>query len=106
MGSFQTGAAKLCDFGFARTVGHGCDDELRPLTPMCTTLWYRAPELLYGARFYGPAVDLWLHNCGALHTAGAFQGTRRVRHVVACIREARHADRGRVGGRLRITVFC
>ena len=23
---------------------------------MCTTLWYRAPELLYGAKFYGPPI--------------------------------------------------
>lgn len=23
------------------------------------TRWYRAPELLFGARWYGPAVDMW-----------------------------------------------
>lgn len=39
-----SGVAQLTDFGFARTLGH----KDRPLTPMCTTLWYRAPELLYG----------------------------------------------------------
>lgn len=61
--NFSTGVAKLCDFGFARTVGHGADEQLRPLTHGCTTLWYRAPELLYGARFYGHAVDLWSAGC-------------------------------------------
>lgn len=57
--SFRSGIAKLTDFGFARTVGH----RERPLTPMCTTLWYRAPELLYGAKFYGQGVDIWGAGC-------------------------------------------
>jgi cyclin-dependent kinase 7 len=57
--SFNSGVAKLSDFGFARTLGH--DD--RPMTGSCTTLWYRAPELLYGAKFYGQSVDLWSTGC-------------------------------------------
>ena len=28
-------------------------------TPRVVTLWYRAPELLFGAKFYGSPVDLW-----------------------------------------------
>lgn len=57
--SFGTGIAKLGDFGFSRTIGH----RDRPLTPMCTTLWYRAPELLYGAKHYGQMVDIWSMGC-------------------------------------------
>lgn len=57
--NFRNGVARLTDFGFARTIGH----RDRPLTPMCTTLWYRPPELLYGARFYGPSVDIWSAAC-------------------------------------------
>mmetsp|Transcript_56943 Transcript_56943/g.132751 ORF Transcript_56943/g.132751 Transcript_56943/m.132751 type:complete len:344 (+) Transcript_56943:56-1087(+) len=57
--SYKSGAAKLGDFGFTRTLGHG----ERPLTPLCTTLWYRAPELLYGAKFYGHSVDIWSMGC-------------------------------------------
>jgi len=57
--SFSTGVARIGDFGFARTIGH----RERPLTPMCTTLWYRAPELLYGAKFYGQMVDIWSFGC-------------------------------------------
>merc|ERR1719265_2203786 len=57
--NFRSGIAKLTDFGMARTLGH----RERPLTPMCTTLWYRAPELLYGAKFYGQGVDLWSAGC-------------------------------------------
>jgi len=57
--SFATGAVKLGDFGFSRTIGH----RDRPLTPLCTTLWYRAPELFFGAKYYGQAVDLWSMGC-------------------------------------------
>lgn len=31
----------------------------RPLTPRVVTIWYRAPELLLGTKYYSPAVDLW-----------------------------------------------
>ena len=31
----------------------------RPLTPGIVTIWYRAPELLLGAKRYGPSVDIW-----------------------------------------------
>jgi len=55
--SFRTGIAKLSDFGFTRSVSR------RPMTTMCTTLWYRAPELLFGAKYYGTAVDLWSFGC-------------------------------------------
>merc|ERR1719440_896430 len=57
--NFSSGIAKLTDFGMARAISH----RERPLTPMCTTLWYRAPELLYGAKFYGPSVDIWSAGC-------------------------------------------
>lgn len=53
--SYASGVARITDFGLTRTLGHG----ERPLTPMCTTLWYRPPEMLYGAKFYGTSVDLW-----------------------------------------------
>ena len=31
----------------------------RPLTPGVVTIWYRAPELLLGTKYYTPAVDIW-----------------------------------------------
>ena len=31
----------------------------RPLTPGVCTIWYRAPELLLGTKYYTPSVDLW-----------------------------------------------
>lgn len=51
------GAVKIGDFGLARPVDPSSD---RPsYTHTVATRWYRAPELLYGARQYGAAVDVW-----------------------------------------------
>lgn len=41
------------DFGMARPYAP------RPLTPGVVTIWYRAPELLLGTKYYTPSVDLW-----------------------------------------------
>lgn len=49
------GQIKLGDFGLARMFG----SPNRNMTSMVCTIWYRPPELLYGAREYGPAVDMW-----------------------------------------------
>ncbi|TNV77900.1 hypothetical protein FGO68_gene2608 [Halteria grandinella] len=53
------GTLKLCDFGLARKFAH----PLRPYTNLVVTLWYRAPELLFGADVYSEAVDLWSVGC-------------------------------------------
>jgi cell division cycle 2-like protein len=53
------GELKLCDFGLARQYG----SPLHPYTHMVVTLWYRAPELLLGARKYSTAVDVWSIGC-------------------------------------------
>lgn len=47
------GVLKLADFGMARAY------SVRPLTPGVVTIWYRAPELLLGTKYYTPAVDMW-----------------------------------------------
>ncbi|CAK7265627.1 hypothetical protein SEPCBS57363_001679 [Sporothrix epigloea] len=68
------GQLKIADFGMAR---YYSDDESSSssssnsatahhsiqLTPLVVTLWYRAPELLLGARRYGRAVDMWSVGC-------------------------------------------
>ena len=53
------GRLKIADFGMARYVG----DPPPKLTQLVVTLWYRAPELLLGAREYGAAVDTWSMGC-------------------------------------------
>ena len=53
------GQIKLADFGLARSFG----SPGRKFTGQVVTRWYRAPELLFGAKFYGAAVDLWSIGC-------------------------------------------
>jgi cell division cycle 2-like protein len=53
------GELKICDFGLARQYG----SPLKPYTHMVVTLWYRAPELLLGAKEYSTAIDMWSLGC-------------------------------------------
>lgn len=49
------GQIKVADFGLARTMPLA--HEL--LTSNVVTRWYRAPELLFGAKHYTSAIDVW-----------------------------------------------
>ncbi|XP_074787178.1 cyclin-dependent kinase 20-like [Athene noctua] len=53
------GRLKLADFGLARVLA----PPPRPYSHQVATRWYRAPELLYGARTYDEGVDLWAVGC-------------------------------------------
>ncbi|XVE56629.1 hypothetical protein DITRI_Ditri04bG0026000 [Diplodiscus trichospermus] len=53
------GELKICDFGMARQYG----SPLKPYTTKVVTQWYRAPELLLGAKKYSTAVDMWSVGC-------------------------------------------
>ncbi|KAJ8724705.1 hypothetical protein PYW08_016179 [Mythimna loreyi] len=53
------GNIKLADFGLARAFGI----PVRAYTHEVVTLWYRAPEILLGAKFYSTAVDVWSLAC-------------------------------------------
>eukprot|EP00980_Cylindrotheca_fusiformis_P010861 scaffold2462_cov127-Cylindrotheca_fusiformis.AAC.18 len=55
----NTGRVALCDFGLARRF----EDPPQALTQLVVTLWYRAPELLFGECKYGPAIDVWSLGC-------------------------------------------
>lgn len=54
------GEIKLADFGMARFCG---DPAPSNLTQLVVTLWYRAPELLLGAKTYDSAIDMWSIGC-------------------------------------------
>ncbi|KDP30954.1 hypothetical protein JCGZ_11330 [Jatropha curcas] len=53
------GELKICDFGMSRRYG----SPLKPYTSLVVTLWYRAPELLLGAKQYSTAIDMWSVGC-------------------------------------------
>ncbi|XP_063086723.1 cyclin-dependent kinase-like 3 isoform X2 [Cavia porcellus] len=55
----QSGIAKLCDFGFARTLAAPGDIY----TDYVATRWYRAPELVLKDTSYGKPVDIWALGC-------------------------------------------
>ena len=58
----SNGVVKIGDLGLARLT-------YQPLQPLYTgdkvvvTIWYRAPELLLGAKHYHKAIDLWAVGC-------------------------------------------
>jgi len=53
------GVLKLADFGLAREFA----EPPEPCTTNVVTLWYRSPELLFGAKTYTTAVDIWSIGC-------------------------------------------
>ena len=55
----RRGVLKVGDFGLARFVGSPPSN----LTPTVITLWYRPPELLFGAKEYNEAIDMWSVGC-------------------------------------------
>ena len=54
------GELKLADFGLARFYQKR---RRADYTNRVITLWYRPPELLFGATVYGPEVDIWSAGC-------------------------------------------
>ncbi|XP_071818487.1 cyclin-dependent kinase 8-like isoform X2 [Apostichopus japonicus] len=56
------GRVKIADMGFARLFNSPLT-PLANLDPVVVTFWYRAPELLLGARHYTKAIDIWAIGC-------------------------------------------
>ena len=58
----SNGIVKIGDLGLARLIY----EPLQPLfqgDKVVVTIWYRAPELLLGARHYTTAIDIWAVGC-------------------------------------------
>ncbi|XP_073056367.1 probable serine/threonine-protein kinase At1g54610 [Primulina eburnea] len=54
------GNLKIADFGLASFFD---PERKKAMTSRVVTLWYRPPELLLGANYYGVGVDLWSAGC-------------------------------------------
>jgi cyclin-dependent kinase 7 len=55
----KDGTMKLADFGLARMYG----TPKQRLSPQAITLWYKPPELLFGASEYSSSADMWSVGC-------------------------------------------
>jgi serine/threonine protein kinase len=55
----QSGVLKLIDFGLS--IDFPCD--FGPMILQVGTQWYKAPELCYGSKAYGPPIDIWAVGC-------------------------------------------
>lgn len=55
----KNGVLKLADFGLARAFGL----PVRFYSAEVVTLWYRPPDVLFGAKLYSTDVDIWSAGC-------------------------------------------
>ncbi|KAF8357144.1 cdk-5 [Pristionchus pacificus] len=53
------GQLKLADFGLARAFGI----PVRCYSAEVVTLWYRPPDVLFGAKLYNTSIDMWSAGC-------------------------------------------
>ncbi|XP_067683166.1 cyclin-dependent kinase 20-like [Haliotis asinina] len=82
----STGHLKIADFGLARVFENKHD---RQYSHQVATRWYRAPELLYGARKYDEGVDLWAVGCifgELLNNSPLFPGETDIEQLVYVLR--------------------
>jgi cyclin-dependent kinase 8/11 len=77
----ERGCVKIADFGLARLF----QSPLRPMSDVdavVVTIWYRAPELLLGAKHYTKSIDLWAIGCifaELITSKPLFQGVEKER---------------------------
>lgn len=50
---------KLADFGLARAFGI----PVKCYSAEVVTLWYRPPDVLFGAKLYTTSIDMWSAGC-------------------------------------------
>ena len=55
----EDGVVKFIDFGLSKTFG----TPEKPHTTNLITRFYRPPEMLFGAKYYGPLIDVWSAGC-------------------------------------------
>ena len=79
------GDIKIGDFGLARIINPSLK---KGITNRVATLWYRAPELLFGENHYGPSIDMWSVGCvfsELLTGFPLFQGKREIDQIYKII---------------------
>ncbi|KAJ0064445.1 hypothetical protein NL108_006504, partial [Boleophthalmus pectinirostris] len=82
----SSGHLKIADFGLARLLS---EQGERLYSHQVATRWYRAPELLYGARKYDEGVDLWAVGCifgELLNSSPLFPGENDIEQLCCVLR--------------------
>ncbi|XP_069785359.1 cyclin-dependent kinase 20 isoform X2 [Narcine bancroftii] len=82
----STGHLKIADFGLARVFSN---EGGRLYSHQVATRWYRAPELLYGARKYDEGVDIWAVGCifgELLNNSPLFPGENDIEQLCCVLR--------------------
>ncbi|XP_058499800.1 cyclin-dependent kinase 20 isoform X3 [Solea solea] len=82
----SSGHLKIADFGLARLFS---EQGERLYSHQVATRWYRAPELLYGARRYDEGVDLWAVGCifaELLNSSPLFPGENDIEQLCCVLR--------------------
>ncbi|XP_020281829.1 cyclin-dependent kinase 20-like isoform X2 [Pseudomyrmex gracilis] len=80
------GILKIADFGLSRLMW---TDSTKPYSHQVATRWYRAPELLYGARYYTSSIDMWSIGCifgEMLNTSPLFPGETDIEQLAIVLR--------------------
>jgi len=86
---------KLCDFGSAKALVRG-----EPNISYICSRYYRAPELIFGATDYTPAIDVWSAGCVAAELmlgAPLFPGESGVDQLVEIIKVLGTPSRAEIG---------
>lgn len=81
------GTLKIADFGLARIYRKNAPEK--SYSPQVATRFYRAPEILWGASQYGPAIDLWAAGCvfaEMLRGIPLFGGTTDIEQLALVVR--------------------
>ncbi|KAG5340822.1 CDK20 kinase, partial [Acromyrmex charruanus] len=82
----EKGILKIADFGLSRLMWK---DGTKPYSHQVATRWYRAPELLYGARYYTSAIDIWSIGCifgEMLNTSPLFPGETDIEQLAIVLK--------------------
>ncbi|KYN34362.1 Cell division protein kinase 20 [Trachymyrmex septentrionalis] len=82
----EKGILKIADFGLSRLMWK---DGTKPYSHQVATRWYRAPELLYGARYYTFAIDIWSIGCifgEMLNTSPLFPGETDIEQLAIVLK--------------------
>lgn len=67
----KNGELKLADFGLARAFGI----PVKCYSAEVVTLWYRPPDVLFGAKLYTTSIDMWSAGCIFAELANAGKST-------------------------------